>query len=325
MTVGVMLPAGDTGGATNLVEELLRQTRQARDAGVGSVWFSQLFDHDAITLAALAGREVPGIAVGTAAVPLYPRHPLVLASLAQTAQAATGGRFTLGVGLGVQTLLEPAYGVDYPPPIGHLRESLTVLRQVLRGEQPRFTGRTVTARPPLPTAVPGGGDVRLIVAAMGTQALRAAGELADGTVTYLAGPRSLEEHIVPQLCRAAARAGRPQPRVVAAVPAVVTDDVEVVRQTAAVHLGAYASLPSYRKVLAREGVAHPAELALVGDEATVAAGIRRYFDAGATEVVVIHAGMRSARERLRTWALAGELTAAADLRPAAVAGVGGGR
>jgi alkanesulfonate monooxygenase SsuD/methylene tetrahydromethanopterin reductase-like flavin-dependent oxidoreductase (luciferase family) len=145
MTIGVALPAGDTGGAANAVDELIVQTRQAHEAGVKSVWFSQLFDHDAITLAALAGREVPGIEVGTAVVPLYPRHPLVLASLAQTAQAATGGRFVLGVGLGVRSLLEPAYGVAYPPPIGHLRESLTVLRQVLDGDRPtRFAGRTVT-------------------------------------------------------------------------------------------------------------------------------------------------------------------------------------
>lgn len=307
MTVGVALPAGDVGSAKNMVDELIGQTREAYEAGLGSVWFSQLFDHDAIAVAALAGREVPGIAVGTAAVPLYPRHPLVLASLAQTAQAATGGRFTLGVGLGVQGMLEPAYGVEYPAPIRHLRESLTVLRQAVSGERVHFTGETVTARPPLPAAVAGGGDVPLIVAAMGPQALRVTGELADGTVTYLAGPRSLSEHVVPTLLKAAQEAGRPAPRIVAAVPAVVTDDVDIVRQVAAVHLGAYASIPSYRKIVAAEGLSHPAELAIVGDENTVAAGIRRYFDAGATEVVVIHSGMRSSRERLRTWRLAGQL------------------
>ncbi len=313
MTIGVALPAGDTGGAANVVDELIAQTRQAHAAGVKSVWFSQLFDHDAITLAALAGRAVPGIEVGTAVVPLYPRHPLLLASLAQTAQAATGGRFVLGVGLGVQSLLEPAYGVAYPPPIGHLRESLTVLRQVLDGEGPtRFAGRCVTAMPPLPTAVAGGEDIPLIVAAMAPLALRAAGELADGTVTYLAGPRTLERDIGPALGKAAAAAGRPAPRVIAAVPAVVTDDVEIVRQTAAVHLGAYASIPSYQRVLAGEGVSHPVELALIGDEKTVEAGIRRYFDAGATDVVIIHSGMRSSRERLRTWALAGRLASERD-------------
>ena len=313
MTIGALLPAGDTGGAAgarNTVDELVDQTREAAGAGLGSVWFTQLFDHDAITLAALAGRQVPGISVGTAVVPLYPRHPLAVASLAQTAQAATGGRFTLGVGSGVQGLLEPAYGIGYPPPIRHLRESLTVLRQVLAGERVDFAGRTVTARPPLPTAVAGGSGVPLLVAAMGPQALRVAGELADGTLPFLAGPRTLAERIVPALHEAARAAGRPAPRVVAAVPAVVTGETETVRGLAAVHLGAYATIPSYQRMLAAEQVAHPAGLALIGDEETVAAGIRRYFDAGATEVVLTQTGIRSARDRLRTWQLAGDLARA---------------
>jgi F420-dependent oxidoreductase-like protein len=310
MSIGAALPAGDTGGAENTVEELIGQTREAADAGLSSVWFTQLFDHDAVTLAALAGRAVPSIAVGTAVVPLYPRHPLAIASLAQTAQAATGGRFTLGVGCGVRGLLEPAYGIEYPPPIRHLRESLTVLRQVLGGGRADFSGRSVTARPPLPTAVAGGDGVPLLVAAMGPQALRAAGELADGTLPFLAGPRTVAERIGPALRKAASEAGRPAPRIVAAVPAVVTEETGPVRGLAAAHLGAYASIPSYQRMLAAEGVAHPAELALIGDEATVGAGIRRYFDAGATEVVLIQTGIRSSRDRLRTWRLAGGLARA---------------
>lgn len=313
MTIGVALPAGDAGSAQNTVDDLIGQTREAADAGLTSVWFSQLFEHDAITLAALAGRAVPGIAVGTAVVPLYPRHPLILASLAQTAQAATGGRFTLGVGLGVQGLLEPAYGIDYPPPIQHLRESLTVLLQALEGEPIDFDGRTVAAHPPLPTTVAGGEDVPVVVAAMGPQALRVAGELADGTLPFLAGPKALSELIVPTMVRAADAAGAPPPRIIAAVPAIVTDDVDVVRQVAAVQLSAYQSIPSYQKIMAVEGVSHAAELAIIGDEDTVAARLRRYFDAGATEIVLIQSGMRSTRERQRTWRLAGELARSSNL------------
>jgi F420-dependent oxidoreductase-like protein len=306
--VGVALPAGDTAGTGNVADELIRQVREAAEAGVTSVWFHQRFDIEAITLAALAGREVPGVEVGTAVVPLYPRHPLVLAAAAQTAQAATNGRFTLGVGLGVQALLEPAYGEKYPPPIQHLRECLTVLRQSFGGGPVDFQGRTVSAHPPLPTAVPGSGGISLVVAAMGPQALRAAGELADGTVPFLAGPRALAGHIVPAVVKAAEAAGRPAPRIIAAVPAVVTNDADAVRQIAAVGLSFYSRLASYQRILAAGGVADPAGLALIGDEETVAAGIGSYFDAGATEVVIVQAGMRSGRERLRTWQLAGQLS-----------------
>jgi F420-dependent oxidoreductase-like protein len=301
MTIGAVLPAGDAGHAKNIVDELVSQTRQAADAGLSSVWFTQLFDHDAISLAALAGRAVPGIEVGTAVVPLYSRHPLVIASLAQTAQAATDGRFTLGVGLGVRGLLEPAYGLPYPPPIRLLRESLEVLNQALDGDQVSFTGASVVARPPLSTAVAGGDGVQLLVAAMGPQTLRAAAEFADGTIPFLAGPRALERQIVP------AFAGAFEPRIVAAVPAVVTDDVDAVRAIATVNLGYYADIPSYRQILDVEGVTHPADLALIGSESEVAKGIQRYFDAGATDVVLIQSGMRSTADRLRTWQLAGSL------------------
>ncbi len=295
MTIGVALPSGDTDRAPNLVDELIAQTRQAAEAGMKSVWFSQLpLSQDAIAIAALAGREVPGIEVGTSVVPTYPRHPLLVASAAQTAQAATGGRFTLGIGLGSKGFLGPVYGVEYPPPIRHLREYLTVLRQVFAGEAAGFDGETVRAHSPGPSTVAGGLDVPIIVAAMGPQALAVTGELADGTLPYLAGPRALSERIVPALPE-----GK---RIIAAVPAVVTDEPDAVRALAAEQMAFYAQIPSYRKILDAEGVDHPVELALIGDEKTVARGIRRYYDAGATDVVLTQTGIRSAEERLRTWA-----------------------
>ncbi|HEY3712198.1 MAG TPA: TIGR03564 family F420-dependent LLM class oxidoreductase [Amycolatopsis sp.] len=302
MTIGITLPAGQPAG----VDELIGQARWAADAGVGSVWFSQQpLSYDAIAVAGLAGREVPGLAVGTSVVPVYPRHPLVLASAARTAHAATGGRFTLGLGLGAQSFHQPIYGVEYPPPIRHLREQLTVLRQVFAGEVVDFAGETLdihTAEAAAETA-----DVSIIVAAMGPQALRVTGELADGTLPFLAGPRTLAEDIVPTLTKAAERAGRPAPRVIAAVPVVVTSDVAAVRQIAAAELGFYSTVPSYQKVLATEGVDHAAQLALIGDEEAVAAGVRQYYEAGATEVLFAQTGLNGPADRERTWRLAGAL------------------
>src|SRR4051812_3267826 len=107
MTIGVTLPSGDTESAPNLVDELIAQARQAADAGLKSVWFSQLpLSQDAITVAALAGREVPGI--------------------------------------------------EYPPPIRHQREYLTVLRRVFAGEAVDFDGETIQAHVPGPSTVGGG-------------------------------------------------------------------------------------------------------------------------------------------------------------------------
>jgi len=306
MTIGVALTSADAGTTGNAVDELIARTREAAGAGVASVWFSQQISHDAISLAALAGREVPGIEIGTSVVPIYARHPLVLSSLAQTARAATGGRFTLGIGLGAKSFHEPIFGVEYPPPIRHLREYLTVLRQAFAGDEFGFDGETLSVHTPGSSAVTGGQDVPVIVAAMGPQALRVTGELADGTLPFLAGPKALSDLIVPVLTRAAESAGRRAPRVIAAVPAIVTDDVEAVRELAFRELAFYSDIPSYRQILDAEGAGHPADLALIGDEEVVAAGIRRYFDAGATDVVVTQAGLRSTEERLRTWQVSAE-------------------
>lgn len=308
MIIGAALPAGGPGNGGNAVDRLIRQTKQAATAGLNSVWFSQLLDHDAVSMAALAGRAVPEIDVGTSVVPIYPRHPMLVSSVAQTAQAATGGRFTLGVGLGAKDLLEPAYGIAYPPPIAHLREYLTVLRGLLDDTGVDFTGEIINAHPSLPTRVAGAERrVPVLVAAMGPQALRATGELADGTLPYLAGPRNLAEHIVPAITGAAERAGRPAPRIVAALPAVVTGEVDKTRAAAAEQFAFYDEIPSYQRVLEREGVARAADLMVVGDEETVAAEANRYFEAGATEVIVTNSGMNGEPDRLRTWKLFGEL------------------
>lgn len=192
-------------------------------------------------------------------------------------------------------------------------------------ERPGVAGR-IAARGPLVRLPQGGAgladadlssrhpqqpEIPLIVGAMGAQALRVAGELADGTMPFLAGPRTLEEHIVPRITEAAARAGRPAPRVIASVPAIVTDDIDQARAAATAHLAFYDSIPSYRRVRDMEGAHRAVDLALIGDEATVAAGLRRYMEAGATEITVAYTDIAREEDRRRTWQLAGELTRSA--------------
>ncbi|MDX3226694.1 TIGR03564 family F420-dependent LLM class oxidoreductase [Streptomyces sp. ME19-01-6] len=313
MRVGVAMPQfAPTENLKNVADRAAELGWEAEQLGIDSVWFNQPATHDAIVLAAVVGREVPRITVGTAVVPMHPRHPQILASAAKTAQAATHGRFQLGIGLGAPDLLTHAYGLPYPPPIAHLREYLSALRPLLAGEVTPYEGSTLTSRPVGPTKVLGAEpEIPLIVGAMGRQALRVAGELADGTMPFLAGPRTLEEHIVPRITEAAARAGRPTPRVNASVPAIVTDDIDQARAAATAHLAFYDSIPSYRRVRDMEGAHRAVDLALIGDEATVAAGLRRYMEAGATEITVAYTDIAREEDRRRTWQLAGELTRSA--------------
>ncbi len=309
-SIGVALPSGpeDRAGAPNKVDVLVSLSHEAAAAGLGSVWISQQFDHDALSMAAVIGHEVPGIGIGTSVVPIYPRHPIVVSSQAQTAQAASHGRFTLGLGLGAPQTVQRAFGVDASRPILHLREYLTVLGALLTAGTVDFGGQTVYASTIMPAAMAGAQPrVPVLVAAMGPQALRVTGELADGTLPYLAGPKTLAGFIVPAISEAARAAGRAAPRVVLALPAVVTADADSVRAAAIEQMAFYLNVPSYRAVLEREGVAHPAELAVIGDEETVAAAIHRYFEAGATEIVITNTGLNGASDRRRTWELLGAL------------------
>ncbi|MFD6285438.1 LLM class F420-dependent oxidoreductase [Streptomyces sp. NPDC060205] len=280
MTVGAAL------SPQNRIDSTVRLAQEAQEAGLRSAWFGQTFGYDSPSLAAIVGREVPGLHVGTAAIPVFGRHPLVVSSQAQTAQAATGGRYHLGLALGTKQLTEAGFGIPYERPIGRLREFLIALRQLLETGSADFHGELLTATTPLSARVPGAEPpVPLLVAAMGPQSLRVSGELADGILPLLAGPRALAEHIVPAVTAAAEAAGRPSPRIVAFVPGVVTADVEAVRETATETLAFYEQFPSYQRVIGLSGGTRAVDLAVIGDEETVAAEVRRYREAGATEVV----------------------------------------
>jgi F420-dependent oxidoreductase-like protein len=305
MPTGVLL--AERTNASNVVDDFVDQARRAHQAGVGQVWLAQRFDHDALALAGLVGAAVPGLGVGTFVVPINPRHPLIVASLAQTAQAASHGNFSLGLGLGAHEPERQAFGTSWPNTIGRLREHLTVLRSIFDDGTVDFHGDELTASPAWPVAVPGGTPIPIYVAAMGPKALQVTGELADGTLPYLAGPRTIEEFIAPTIAKAAAGAGRPNPRVIAAVPVLVTDDVDAGQNFAAEQLGFYATIPSYQKVIARENVDSVAELAAVGSAESVARRLKSYLDAGATDVVLSPLDRSDDADRESLWAVAASL------------------
>lgn len=293
--------------AVNVVDDAIAQARRAYDVGVRQVWLAQQFDHDAIALAALIGAAVPGLGVGTSVVPINPRHPLIVASLAQTAQAASHGNFSLGLGLGAHEPERQAFGSSWPNTIGRLREHLTVLRSIFDTGAVSFTGDEISAHPGWPVRVAGGAPVPVYVAAMGPKALQVTGELADGTLPFIAGPRAIAEFIEPTIAKAAADAGRPKPRVIASVPVLVSDDVDAAKAVAAQQLAFYAAIPSYRKVIAREGVDSVADLAVVGPPESVARQLRTYLDAGATDVVLSAIDRTDPAQAEALWAVAASL------------------
>ncbi|MFB4309452.1 TIGR03564 family F420-dependent LLM class oxidoreductase [Actinomadura sp. GTD37] len=261
------------------IERTAADLRAAADDGIGSYWLTQAFGTDTLTVIGAVARDLPGLRVGTAVVPVHPRHPMALAQQALTANLLVDGRLALGVGPSHRSVVEPCWGMPYDRPVRYMREYLEALNGAL-AQRVRFRGEVLTARGDLD--VPGAPVPPVLVAALGPRMLEAAGALADGTITWMVGPRTLRELTVPALRRAAAGAGRPDPEVVVALPVCVTGDVPAARAAAEAELEWYGTLPSYRAMLDREGCATPGRMALIGDAEAVAGEIRALAGLGAT-------------------------------------------
>jgi F420-dependent oxidoreductase-like protein len=265
------------------VDEIVARARVLASTGVVSLWSSQIFGWDTLTVLAVVGRDVPGIDLGTAVIPVHPRHPMMLAEQALTVQSASGGRLVLGIGLSHQVVVEGAWGYSFDKPARYMREYLSVLVPLLHGEKVSFNGEVIRTNTFGPLDVPATPPPPVLVAALGPTMLRQAGTQADGTVTWMVGPETVEHHVVPAITAAATDAGRPPPQVVVTLPVCVTDDPVAARARCDKIFAVYGQLPSYRAMLDREGAAGPADVAVVGTEEEVTAQIQRFAQVGATE------------------------------------------
>lgn len=282
------------------LDDVVDHAVAAEADGFATYWVPQSQATDALTVIAVLGRATSTIEFATAVIPTWGRHPHVLAGQALTVQAATGNRLALGIGVAHKPSVEDRYHIPFERPVRHLREYLDVLQPLLTdratdvvGEIWSYTG-DVLAPPAEPPQV--------LVAALGPQFLRLTGKRADGTVLWLAGPATVADHIVPTLGDAAAEANRPMPRVVASVPVSVTDRADEVRAAISEILVGYDTLPSYRSILDREGAARAGDVAVIGDEDEVRAGLAAFADAGATDFAAVEFGL-DGEEFARTRAL----------------------
>ena len=265
------------------LDDGVTQAKELKSRGFSSLWLAQIFGLDALTAITVIGREVPDLELGTAVIPTYPRHPHALAMQALTTNAAIGGRLALGIGLSHQVVIEGMYGMSFDKPARHMREYLSILRPLLHGENVSVSSDTLTWRGMGPIQIPGAPAPQLLLAALAPRMLELAGGVADGTVTWMTGPATVGDHIVPSITKAADKEGRPAPRVAVSLPVSITAKPDEAREQAATIFAIYGQLPSYRAMLDREGAEGPADVAIVGDEDTVAKEIQRMADAGATD------------------------------------------
>jgi F420-dependent oxidoreductase-like protein len=265
-------------GTKSSINEVIQLGKDMESAGLDHVWLANIFSYDAISTLALIGRETSSIRIGTAVTPTYPRHPGALAQQAMTTAAATNGRFTLGIGLSHQVVIENMFGLSYDKPAKHMKEYLGVLMPLIRGETVNFNGEHYQVNG-LTLDIPGGHELPVVVAALGPAMIRLTAQMADGTNTWMVGPKTMEEHIIPSF----RDAGNLDPAVVAGMPIVLTTNIDEAKSVIAKNLTVYGQLPSYRAMLDREGAAGPADIAIIGDENQLRGQIKRFEDLGVTD------------------------------------------
>jgi F420-dependent oxidoreductase-like protein len=285
MRIGVML-GPERGRYATKVERMLEDARWAEEAGLASLWIPQIpDDFDALTAAALIASSTSRIEIGTAVVPVQPRHPIALAQQALSVQAVAQGRLALGLGVSHHWVIEQMLGLKYEKPAPTMRAYLDVLEQAFRGPGlVEVTNDEFTIRNPLditdvaPTPV--------LIAALGPVMLKLAGERTDGTILWLADERAIEGHVAPRINAAAQEAGRPAPRIVAGIPVCLCADSEVDEAVARTNriLSEAEVSPNYQKLLDLGDAQEVGDILAAGSEASIEKRLRSFADAGATDV-----------------------------------------
>jgi F420-dependent oxidoreductase-like protein len=287
---------GLTGGAST-VDKIIVQAQQAEADGFHALWYASTVAGDPLVAMALAGRATSSIELGTAIVQTYPCHPLLQANRAASVVNAMGRPgFTLGLGPSHKPLIHGVFGLSYEHPGRNTEEYLRIISGLLRGEEVDFTGDDWTTHSPgrmitLDHPVP------LLLSALSPRMLRIAGQFADGVVLWMASAKAIESRIAPRLQEAAHAAGRPSPRVVAGLPVAVHDDLDEARTATAAMSSMYSGMTNYKRIIEAGGGNSPADVAIVGDEASVHAQLRDLLAAGATDVWAQPIGVGEDRAR----------------------------
>jgi F420-dependent oxidoreductase-like protein len=287
------------------LERALERVKLADSLGFQSAFTTHIAGAESLTLLSAYAVATERIRVGSGVVPIYTRTPATMAQTAATIDALSGGRFTLGLGVSHRPVVEGWHGQTIDRPVGEMREYVTIVRAILRGEDPPAGDKWRTSfhlaglepRPELP----------IFIAALSPRMLRLAGEIADGVILWLCNPNYIRDAVVPEVTKGRERAGKTLDgfEIVAAVPAGRTDEVEHAYDAMRAELVTYFSLPFYRAMLERSGFGADIEaldaaqgdyakmraaisdrflgvLTAIGDEAAVRDGIERYAQAGTT-------------------------------------------
>jgi F420-dependent oxidoreductase-like protein len=288
MRIGLMVGSDKERSRADRLAGLLDDGKAAESDGFASFWIPQVPGYlDAMTAVALLGQVTSRIEIGTAVVPIQTRHPLIMAQQALTTQVACAGRFTLGIGPSHHWIITDQLGLPYDRPALLVRDYIDVLTAAFAGPGPVAVDNDIY-RVHSPVDVTDAFEMPVLVAALGPAMLRLAGERAGGTILWMADERAIGDYVVPRIADAANAAGRTGIRVVAGVPVALCSDSKVddARSYASEVLGHADFSPNYVRLLEHGDAQDVGDTMAAGDESTVLARLRRYRDAGVTDLAV---------------------------------------
>lgn len=274
---------GLSGGAAD-VDTMIRQAQHAEADGFAALWYASAVGGDPLVAMAMAGRATSTIELGTAVLQTYPCHPLLQANRVAAAANAMGRPgLTVGLGPSHEPVIRGAFGLPYDTPGRDTEEYLRIIGPLLNGQQVDFDGSMWTAHS-ADRMVSLEHRAPVLVSAMSPRLLRAAGELTDGVVLWMASAKAIAEYIAPQVRRAAADAGRPPPRIVAGLPVAVHDRPAAAAAAVDLSSPTFAGMSVYRRIIEIGGGRTPSDVAIVGNEASVEQQLHDLLGAGATDI-----------------------------------------
>ncbi|CAM3610814.1 LLM class flavin-dependent oxidoreductase [Smaragdicoccus niigatensis] len=300
-----MTPPYDFGPGS--VERTVEFIQWAESIGYQDVWLPDAGRIDALTLAAIALARTERMRVGIAVVPAFTRTPAVLAATVATLADIAPGRFALGLGSSSEAMIEGWHGLSLDRPLTRMRETLTVLQQMLDGKKTDFTGSLVRStgyqQPPLSR------DVAILLAALGPKMTELAVSSADGIILNLFPLQVLDETIA-QIRAAAHSAGR-EPgdiEIGSRFQVAVTDNVDEARAIFRFAFSPYFTNPVYNRHLASAGYPEEAAAILEAGSTRDWTRARAAMTDDLVDSIAVIGDKEYCQERVRTYVRAGITT-----------------
>lgn len=226
--------------------------RAAENAGFEAAFCTEV-NNDAVATALLMGLATHHLKVGTWVAHIYLRLPYLCAKAASLAADATGGRFILGLGISHQPVNQ-ALRIEMPSPSMALSNYAVEVTAWLRGEGP------ATHLPQRPSPCP----VPIYLAALTSQGVELAGEIADGVMPlWWSVDRVRRSKTWVERGRARS-ARREKLEMTLGLPTYLGNDIEVLRKAARTNLEFFTTLPFFQRLLRASGFTAEADKAEQG-------------------------------------------------------------